>query len=1298
MGKFTLLLMMLFGTSIGAEQSTLWDRYWTYDLRQYPTTHVEKYFKDLVFLAGKVGPVPESTARIRRKDYTGKKVRVLFLIPFEDTRYPFELAARFNMEYDVLPVSLFSQKARSGPGFKDTDKKLTGQLLDAIEQKKFDVIVTRNFDGTALLPDERARMENWFHNGMGWVDMGVSRPMKASESGIRALLPLSEGLWIKRGSSERLRDHFISSGLPGTNIGVKVKQKCSGELLLHAGGDPALAVKNFGQGRIVSYPFAWTHDDAQYALLMKSIIWAAHQNPDWLVVTAPKQCILSRNDCLNKGIPVQVRTSEAMADSSEFLLHWELYHESGTFIESGKIPFVLSGKTPVRIFVKPTGLPPAGNAILYYSIADKKKQLLDWGQISVDIIDPLVLSKVEIPELFDRNALTFHGGLHFTNRGEKVRNIRYTLSLSDSRGRRLPFHLDATAEIPPGKESSIGFRLPCNFEYLSGPMGYLWLTVFDTGAQAEPVILRKIPFFAPRSPAFASLDWQCGVWGLEPECNVQKSTPWTGLSEVMAQTLRNYGVNTIGDGVWKYPDDLIPVAKEGFFIHTEYISTLFGTWSKFYKNNVFQPKPAYIPPWREKGREIMGKQIERVDSLRKLGVVSYACDEEPGLGTGEVCFSEESRKEFEKWALNKYGSLKQINEKWGTSFLSEKEIRGILLNDALRRNPGNPAQWMDFRFFMEDCYNGAMEDYAKIGRSLVPDAFFGYGAGPHTEVPNQGHNRARLGKTLTSCIEYLGPFFRQGSVFSNFDVLRSRHLPMLISVAGYPYHLVSSEQQYPICTWYTALHEGHGIIYYAGIHPSLWAKLDGTGAPNGATSRIADANADLLNGIGKLILSSVRSAKIGIYYSRPSLYAWAWRNACNDIVAKENSAEENRKMAEALRDDPGGAAGANKQTADAFKFIQPHGFAAFRELASGSGFGYDVVFEDQLLSGELARKYKILLLPGVICLSKAEFLALKEFVQNGGLLVADLQTGIYDESGRPNPSLPEVEAFFGISRKNKDIVIAPVTARFSGSPDDRLEGFTSENLRAVASAIPLAVSGTRPFAVIRTIGKGKTLYLNTIPKRGGVWMQWAWDPVCISPALRHLFTRLGMETGLPRPPVSELENTDIVSYDRGNSRYLFLSRGYETSTTKHSVLNLSNPVHLYDMRGKIYLGHSSSLSLPELPAGYTAAYSLLNYKPECLEIGLPESVFTGAPVKITIRMTVSGQAPESYILNCSVYDPSGRKEPRFSRNIEWAPANNQFVFYPTLDEKPGRWKIVVKEVASGITAEQTFELKNGGKQ
>ena len=74
---------------------------------------------------------------------------------------------------------------------------------------------------------------------------------------------------------------------------------------------------------------------------------------------------------------------------------------------------------------------------------------------------------------------------------------------------------------------------------------------------------------------------------------------------------------------------------------------------------------------------------------------------------------------------------------------------------------------------------------------------------------------------------------------------------------------------------------------------------------------------------------------------------------------------------------------------------------------------FDMV-NDQLLSAEQLQNYKLLILPNIALLSDAQCKQLKEFVHNGGSILATFETSLYDEHGvrRKNFGLADL---FGVS-------------------------------------------------------------------------------------------------------------------------------------------------------------------------------------------------------------------------------------------------------------------------------------------
>jgi hypothetical protein len=215
-------------------------------------------------------------------------------------------------------------------------------------------------------------------------------------------------------------------------------------------------------------------------------------------------------------------------------------------------------------------------------------------------------------------------------------------------------------------------------------------------------------------------------------------------------------------------------------------------------------------------------------------------------------------------------------------------------------------------------------------------------------------------------------------------------------------------------------------------------------------------------------------------------------------------------------------------------------------------------------------------------------------------------------------------------------------------------------------------------------------------------MNFGWDPMFISPALRREFIRLAESAGAVRPivlvdnkgEIPGLDNTEIVRFDNGRSRYVFFQRKYESIDITTVKARLEKPFHVYDMRKREYLGLTDSPTLAVPPSANTAAYAFLDHKVTALKVTVPQKVNAGEPVSVCILLTIQGAKPENHIVHLDVFEPDGQKNWRFTRNVDLLGEETKILLRPTLDEKEGQWKIIARDVQSGIVGETAFEMQS----
>lgn len=157
---------------------------------------------------------------------------------------------------------------------------------------------------------------------------------------------------------------------------------------------------------------------------------------------------------------------------------------------------------------------------------------------------------------------------------------------------------------------------------------------------------------------------------------------------------------------------------------------------------------------------------------------------------------------------------------------------------------------------------------------------------------------------------------------------------------------------------------------------------------------------------------------------------------------------------------------------------------------------FDVLDDHAIETGRLAQ-YELLVLPTAACLTDNECAAIRQFVQEGGRLIADFETSHYDAHGRRRRDLALAETF-GVSSLNRvagprrwdfakvsapcaalDRIGAPFVPATQHQLQVSLRGGTTRMVFSLplVSNIPDAVEFTdEPFLVEHAWGKGRSFY------------------------------------------------------------------------------------------------------------------------------------------------------------------------------------------------------------------------------
>lgn len=89
---------------------------------------------------------------------------------------------------------------------------------------------------------------------------------------------------------------------------------------------------------------------------------------------------------------------------------------------------------------------------------------------------------------------------------------------------------------------------------------------------------------------------------------------------------------------------------------------------------------------------------------------------------GQVCYGDESAREFRRWLAERYGTIDRLNEAWGTSFWSQRygAWDEILPPRRMPYHP-NPTQALDFRRYSSDQLLALYREQRDLVRAHDPD-------------------------------------------------------------------------------------------------------------------------------------------------------------------------------------------------------------------------------------------------------------------------------------------------------------------------------------------------------------------------------------------------------------------------------------------------------------------------------------------------------------------------------------------------------------------------------------------------
>jgi hypothetical protein len=715
--------------------------------------------------------------------------------------------------------------------------------------------------------------------------------------------------------------------------------------------------------------------------------------------------------------------------------------------------------------------------------------------------------------------------------------------------------------------------------------------------------------------------------------------------------LHEYGIDSIvGD---RYSGD-IPVAEAA--LRDNNILYL-GTHTKGHLGGK-KPYNRYLKPKNKfdlvrkpcLSRSGFKEKLERdgavLGSNLKYGVLMVAGPDESNMfSSWEGCFSPDCQRGFRDWLRKSYSSLKNLNKSWHTYYKNWNQV--VAMTSAEARKHSSFAPWVDHRTFNDWNRADALKTLVRGIHKTAPGIPFSF-SGTQETNPWNAWDWYRLMPYLGALSSYNGEQTIQHRSFAAGKFLQ---FPWI----GYdrPFAVIHQQLLRDLMNGAT------GVCIYSN---TFYINPDYTLPDRGQELRKC---LDFYKGgIAEAIMDSEFPASpVAFLYSPPSQKV-AW------IINR---------------------ASLQKSSIGGMKFL-------LRDLA----LNYDYVASGKLTEdGSVPPKYKLLYLPASAALSDREAAALKKFVAEGGILVADMLAGLYDQHGTLRTS-PVLNDIFGIACRGKIVEGAQLVSNGSSFVGLSVNAL---NLKVTLAETGITLSSAKALAFLKSNGKkSPAVLVNSYGKGFGIYFGASlpsvignWQEMCYFPQTKKQFSLIKKFISeickraaiTPEVKISGIQAAKILLRQQNQMRFLAVSRNVEQSANLPmqgkalSEVALSRSYHIYDLHGKNkYLGYGKSFKYLFLRNGQYL-FALLPYKPEKLQI---QTSVNGKVVRLQLQLLADENISANHIFQVKLFFPSGKENTAYTQLVFGKKGFGQHEFVLPDEMSPGTWRIEARDVLTGISS------------
>ena len=671
-------------------------------------------------------------------------------------------------------------------------------------------------------------------------------------------------------------------------------------------------------------------------------------------------------------------------------------------------------------------------------------------------------------------------------------------------------------------------------------------------------------------------------------------------SAVLRQ-MAKHGVDTI-DNVGVYgadADTMAAACRNAAWANLRSVPYITRIASKQRTNLVRRPcltDPAHLSKWADQLRE-------GAKGAAPYGPPAYTLGDENFLVSSrlDVCFSPTCTESFRRYLREAYADLAELNEEWRTDYTSWDQAEPITFDEAKKTK--QYARWVDHRRHMERVFTKAHA----LGRQAIREADPGARVGFDGVFRLDSWHGYDFYQLVRACdlnqvyclrlnqVEYLRSFRRPDALLGAWHNRIGNADE--ISAKRVPWHLLFHGFN---SSWYWMSYGTGPAAFFPDLRPTPQMRW------------MEESHNEIKAGIGKLLMNAERLHDgIAIHYSQASVHG-------NTIL--------DRKLPDA------------------------HFGAIF--AIEDLGLQYEFVSYEQVEQGALSA-YRVLVMPASCAVSDKEVAAIRRFVQEGGLVVADVFPAVMDGHGKPlaKAALDDV---FG------ETVTSTVTATMP-------EG----------EVAPL---------VLKPFDRGRAVLLG-YPFSDYRDLRQDARQTGFQEALRKALSAHGIVSSVrvttEGPP---LDVCEVVRFRKGAIGYVGVVKEDNVSApeTRSATVTFPRKSFVYDVRAKKLLGNVDRVQTDIVP-GVPRLYAMLPYTVEEVELHSSRPRYRpGEAIELRIRIATStGRLAGDHVVRVEVTNPQGQTLAHYAQNVLTSQPVATTRVRLALNDPTGEWTLKATEVTSG---------------